>query len=81
MNIRWPRSMGDVTAVSDADRRAMARQAAALAMLDTGETGDDATRQAMIDRADADRQRHGLDPLKTEPELHRKAVERGLVRR
>ena len=73
--------MGDVTAVSDADRRAMARQAAALAMLDTGETGDDATRQAMIDRADADRQRHGLDPLKTEPELHRKAVERGLVRR
>ena len=73
--------MGDVTAVSDADRRAMARQAAALGMFDTGEAGDDATRQAMIDRADADRQRHWLDPLKTEPELHRKAVERGLVRR
>lgn len=70
-----------VTPVSDADRRAMARQAAALVGLDTGESGDDATRQAMIDRADADRERHGLDPLKTEPELHRKAVERGLVRR
>jgi hypothetical protein len=73
--------MVDVTAVSDADRRAMARQAAALAMFDTGEAGDDATRQAMIEQADADRQRRGLDPLKTEPELHRKAVERGLVRR
>ena len=73
--------MSIVSTVSDADRRAMARQAAALAAFDTGETGDDAARQAMIDRADADRVRHGLDPLKTEPELHRKAVERGRVRR
>ncbi|MTA11400.1 MAG: hypothetical protein F2534_02250 [Actinobacteria bacterium] len=70
-----------MTSVSPADRRAMARQAAALATFDTGEIGDDATRQSMIDRADTDRERHGLDPLKTEPELHRKAVERGLVRR
>jgi hypothetical protein len=73
--------MTDVTHVSDADRRAMARQAAALTALDTGEAGDDATRQSMIDQADEDRKRHGLDPLKTEPEFHRKAVERGLVRR
>jgi hypothetical protein len=51
-----------VTTVSDADRHAMARQAAALAALDTGEAGDYATRQAMIDRADADRQLRGLDP-------------------
>lgn len=73
--------MTGVTSVSDADRRAMARQAAALAAIDTAEPGDDTTRQTMIDRADSDRARHGFDPLKTEPELHRKAVERGLVRR
>ena len=73
--------MTNVTHVSDADRRAMARQAVALAMLDIGEAGDDATRQSMLDQADDDRERHGLDPLKTESEFHRKAVERGLVRR
>lgn len=73
--------MADVTSVSAADRRAMARQAAALATFDTGEVGDATTRQSMIDRADDDRERHGLDSLKTEPEFHRKAVERGLVRR
>jgi hypothetical protein len=34
-----------------------------------------------VDAADAHRARHGLPPLKTEVELHRKAVERGLIRR
>jgi hypothetical protein len=67
--------------VSERDRRAMARQAAALARLETDELGDDVTREAAVDAADAHRARHGLPPLKTEVELHRKAVERGLIRR
>jgi uncharacterized protein YkwD len=59
----------------------MSRQADALRSLETAEAGDDAQRAMAVDAANADRQRHGLDELKTEGELHRKAVERGLVRR
>lgn len=63
------------------DRRRMNRQAEALQMLETLEPGDDAQRALAIDEANEDRRLHGLDELKTEGEFHRKAVERGLVRR
>jgi len=59
----------------------MNRQADALQMLETLEPGDDAQRAWAVDEANADRRRHGLDELKTEGEFHRKAVERGLIRR
>ena len=63
------------------DRRRMIRQAAALRGLEISEAGDDEQRVAAIEEANADRRRHGLDELKTEAEFHRKAVERGLIRR
>jgi hypothetical protein len=59
----------------------MNRQADALKMLETLEPGDDAQRALAVDEANADRRRYGLDELKTEGEFHRKAVERGLIRR
>ena len=67
--------------VTDDDRRIAARLAAAQVDLATSGSGTDADRQAAIDAADADRVRAGRPPLKTESEFHRKAVERGLVRR
>jgi hypothetical protein len=63
------------------DRRRMNRQAAALRDLEISEAGDDEQRAAAIDEANDDRRRLGLDELKTETEFHRKAVQRGLVRR
>lgn len=59
----------------------MARQAAALAEFDCEDSGDDAAREAAVSAADAHRAQAGLPPLKTEVEMHRKAVERGLLRR
>ena len=70
-----------MAAVSDRDRQAMARQAVALAEASCDESGDDATRDAAIAVADRAREALGVPPLKTEVEFHRKAVERGLVRR
>ena len=67
--------------VSADDRRRMNRQADALQLLETLEPGDDTQRALAIDEANADRRRSGLDELKTEGEFHRKAVERGLIRR
>lgn len=67
--------------VSEKDRCAMARQAAALAEFDCEDSGDDAAREAAVSAADAHRAQAGLPPLKTEVEMHRKAVERGLLRR
>ncbi|MGA0878346.1 MAG: hypothetical protein ACO3SP_04445 [Ilumatobacteraceae bacterium] len=67
--------------VSPDDRRRMNRQAAALRALETSEAGDDEQRVAAIVEANEDRRRHGLDELKTEGEFHRKAVERGFIRR
>ena len=70
-----------VGTVSPDDRRRMNRQAEALQSFETQEPGDDAQRALAVDEANADRRRHGLEELKTEGEFHRKAVERGLVRR
>lgn len=49
--------------------------------LEISEAGDEEQRAAAIDEANDDRRRLGLDELKTETEFHRKAVQRGLVRR
>lgn len=67
--------------VSDADRRALARQAAALARAETDDEGDADGRAARIAEVDEWRAEHGIDPLATEPELHRRARDRGLLRR
>ena len=66
---------------SDDDRAAMRRQARALATIECDEPGSDESRHEAIAAADRERARNGQPPLKTEVEMHRKAVQRGLVRR
>jgi hypothetical protein len=78
--------LGDVSdpstsRVSDADRSAMARQAAAWAGGDTADEGTPEWRAEAIRRIDADRARQGIEELDTEPELHRRARDLGLLRR
>jgi hypothetical protein len=67
--------------VSAADRRALARQAAALAGEETDDEGTADERMARIAEVDAWRAEHDIEPLSTEPELHRLARDRGLLRR
>ena len=67
--------------VSDRDRAVMRRQAAALELTATDEVGSEDERLIVIARIDRDRAERGLPPLKTESELHRKAVRRGLITR
>lgn len=59
----------------------MKRQAEALAFAELTEPGDEASRLEAIEAADRARAELGLPPLKTEVEFHRKALERGLIRR
>ncbi|MGH9055257.1 MAG: hypothetical protein ACRDYY_05240 [Acidimicrobiales bacterium] len=66
--------------VSEADRAAFARQAAALAEAENDSEGTASSRARRIEEANADRIRHGIPPLKTEPELHRRARDLGLLR-
>jgi hypothetical protein len=67
--------------VSDADRRRLARQAAALVRAENDDEGTPAQRAERIAEADAWRAAQGIEPLATEPELHRLARDRGLLRR
>jgi hypothetical protein len=67
--------------VSPADRRRFARQAAALAGAETEDEGTPEQRAQRIAAADAWRGKHGIEALSTEPELHRLARDRGLLRR
>ncbi|MDE3087182.1 MAG: hypothetical protein KGJ77_10510 [Acidobacteriota bacterium] len=67
--------------VSDADRAAWARQARALADAEQDDEGGPEERRRSIEEADADRATRGIPPLKTEPELHRRARDLGLLRR
>lgn len=69
--------------VSPADRRAMARQAAALSALEleSAEEGDDEWRAGLAVWADEQRQQIGVAPIKTEIELYRRARALGLRRR
>jgi hypothetical protein len=65
--------------VSDADRAVMRRQATALdACAPSGEAGA-SDRARLIEDSDAWRAAHGLSPLKTEVELHRRARDLGLL--
>ena len=68
-------------AVSDADWTVLARHAAALREIETDDEGTAEWRARRIEEADADRTRHRIPPLKTEPELHRRARDLGLLRR
>jgi hypothetical protein len=67
--------------VSEADRRAAARQAAAFAAVETDDEGTPESRAERIVEVDAWRADHDIAPLSTEPELHRLARDRGLLRR
>ena len=67
--------------VSPDDRRRMKRQAEALQEFESSHPGDDEQRAQAIAEANTHRRSLGLDELKSEVEFHRKAVERGLVRR
>jgi hypothetical protein len=67
--------------VSDADKAAFDRQVRALETARRDDEGTPEGRQRRIEEADADRAAHGIPPLKTEPELHRRARDLGLLRR
>lgn len=67
--------------VCDADRAAFARQAATLEEFESTDDGNAQSRAKRIEEADRGRARHGIAPLKTEPELHRLARDLGLIRR
>jgi hypothetical protein len=66
--------------VSDTDRSVAARQAAALDAAPATREPDERWWAALITWADADRAQQGSTPLKTETELHRRAVALGLRR-
>lgn len=67
--------------VSAKDRASFERQAAALATEENDDEGTPEWRAEAIERANADRARHGVEELDTEPELHRRARDLGLLRR
>jgi hypothetical protein len=68
-------------AVSPEDRRRFERQVAALRDGETEDEGTPASRAAAIEDADRWRAEHGIPPLDTEAELHRRARDLGLLRR
>jgi hypothetical protein len=68
-------------AVTEVERAAFERQAIALARFESDDDGTPESRARRIDEADRDRATHGSPPLKTEPELHRRARDLGLIRR
>ncbi len=67
--------------VSERDRATFARQAAALESGTNDDEGTPEWRAAAIERINEDRARNGIDELDTEPELHRRARDLGLLRR
>ncbi|CAN5537123.1 hypothetical protein BH23ACT3_BH23ACT3_23100 [soil metagenome] len=62
------------------DTSSMERQASALAELDNHDEGADQWRADLVAWADAERRRLGIEPLKTETELYRRARALGLLR-
>jgi hypothetical protein len=58
----------------------MERQRRALAELENDDEGSDAWRDDLVAWADAERRRIGIEPLKTETELYRRARALGLLR-
>lgn len=72
---------GSKPRVSNDDSASFARQVGALADAEVDSEGTPEWRAHSIEEADADRARHGIPPLKTEPELHRRARDLGLLRR
>lgn len=66
--------------VSEKDWAAFVRQREALREFENDDEGTPEWRALMIEQADADRRRRGIPTLKTEPELHRRARDLGLLR-
>lgn len=60
-------------------REAFRRQVVALAALETDDEGPESVRVEVIEAADRWRVAHGIEPLKTEGELHRRARALGLL--
>jgi hypothetical protein len=65
--------------VSDEERRAFERQAAALRSAETDDEGTLAFRHQLIEWANAERERRGIEPLLTEGEIHWRARTIGLL--
>ena len=70
-----------VPRVSESDRMAFARQVRGLAEAEVDSEGSAEWRAGRIEEADKHRAQDGTPPLKTEPELHRRARDLGLLRR
>lgn len=67
--------------VTAEDRARFARQVSALQPAESDDEGTPGWRAQRIEEIDAYRAAHGIPPLKTEPELHRRARDLGLLRR
>jgi hypothetical protein len=65
--------------VSDEERRAFERQAAALDAAESDDEGTLAFRHELIEWANAERARRGIEPLQTEGEIHWRARALGLL--
>jgi len=67
-------------AVSAEHRRRFDLQVAALREEENDDEGTPEWRAMVIDRMNEARRRRGIPPLETEPELHRRARDLGLLR-
>ena len=65
--------------VTDRERWAFERQVAALRSAETDDEGSLAFRYELIEWANAERARRGIEPLQTEGEIHRRARALGLL--
>jgi hypothetical protein len=65
--------------VSEEERRAFERQARALRSAERADEGPLAFRHQLIEWANAERVRRGIEPLQTEGEIHWRARALGLL--
>jgi hypothetical protein len=66
-------AVGFVSMIDEHERSAFRRQAAALAAHEIDDDGTEEVRTEIIAAADRWRTDHGIEPLQTEGELHRRA--------
>ncbi len=66
--------------VTDREKAAFSPQVDAVGKMETDDEGTPEWRARRIEEANSARARHGVSPLKTEPELHRRARDLGLLR-
>lgn len=65
--------------VTDDERRSFERQAAALRSATSDDEGTLAFRHGLIEWANAERERRGIEPMQTEGEIHWRARALGLL--